>query len=293
VVGYVALGRGDLSQATTELEGALRFGEASQEIDLIMVPLWGLAEVALLAGDPDLAFARCLDALERARASGERVHLAPFVVTGVRSALAARRPTEAASWLASCVEILAAVPRVADAALEHGRGLVALSDGATGVAKTALSAAVDRWDAHGRIWEATWCRLDLATCHVRSNRFAEALALATEVRATAARLDCRALADRADDLIRMARGHVAAEEPWRPLTAREFGVARLIAEGRTNAEIAAELGIAPKTASSHVEHILAKLGVARRAEIAAWATSVDRASGSASRERSDASLPVS
>jgi DNA-binding CsgD family transcriptional regulator len=53
-------------------------------------------------------------------------------------------------------------------------------------------------------------------------------------------------------------------------------VARLISEGRTNAEIAEELGIAPKTASSHVEHILAKLGASRRAEIATWAATVER-----------------
>ena len=51
-------------------------------------------------------------------------------------------------------------------------------------------------------------------------------------------------------------------------------VARLISEGLTNGEIASELSIAPKTASSHVEHILAKLGASRRAEIAAWATAV-------------------
>ena len=68
------------------------------------------------------------------------------------------------------------------------------------------------------------------------------------------------------------RGEVV--EPWHPLTTREFEVARKIAEGRTNAELADELGISPKTASAHVEHILAKLGVARRAEIAAWASGV-------------------
>jgi DNA-binding CsgD family transcriptional regulator len=61
------------------------------------------------------------------------------------------------------------------------------------------------------------------------------------------------------------------------LTVREFAVARLIASGRTNAEIADSLGIAPKTASSHVEHILTKLGASRRAEIASWASTVDRA----------------
>jgi DNA-binding CsgD family transcriptional regulator len=77
----------------------------------------------------------------------------------------------------------------------------------------------------------------------------------------------------------MARGHVAVDEPWRPLTAREFAVARLITAGLTNAEIASELSIASKTASSHVEHILAKLGASRRAEIAAWASSVERSPG--------------
>jgi DNA-binding CsgD family transcriptional regulator len=47
----------------------------------------------------------------------------------------------------------------------------------------------------------------------------------------------------------------------------------------TNAEIADALDIAPKTASSHVEHILAKLGVTRRAEIAAWTANVTRPAG--------------
>ena len=56
-----------------------------------------------------------------------------------------------------------------------------------------------------------------------------------------------------------------------PLTAREAEVARLVAAGSTNRDIAAALTIAPKTVGSHIEHILAKLGAARRTEIAAWA----------------------
>jgi DNA-binding CsgD family transcriptional regulator len=67
------------------------------------------------------------------------------------------------------------------------------------------------------------------------------------------------------------------------LTAREFEVARLIADGMTNAEIAGELSIAAKTASAHVEHILAKLGVSRRAEIASWVASIGRAADGPSR----------
>ncbi len=275
-LGYVALGRGDFATATAELTAAFRFGETSEAIDLILPPFWGLAETALLDGDPRRAVELCQESHARARAASERILVAPFVVTGVRAFQAAGHPSLAAGWLEACTEILQAVPTVADAAMEHGRGLVALADGATGVARTALESAVRGWDAKGRTWEANWARLDLAYCHIRSNRFADALPLVVEVRTLASRLDSRPLADRADALQRMARGHVAVDEPWRPLTAREFAVARLVSEGRTNAEIADSLGIAPKTASSHVEHILAKLGASRRTEIATWASSVER-----------------
>jgi DNA-binding CsgD family transcriptional regulator/tetratricopeptide (TPR) repeat protein len=275
-LGYVELGRGELDEATAELTQALEFGEQSEAIDLILPPLWGLAEVALQRGEPDGALTTCREALERARAVGERILLTPFVVTGVRAAHAAGRPALGATWYDEIASELADIRVVAGAALDHGRGLVALADGATGIAKGALEDAVRGWDAKERIWEATWARLDLAQCLIRSNRFADALSLAVEARTVASRLDSRPLADRADALQRMARGHVAVDEPWRPLTAREFAVARLISEGYTNAEIADSLGIAPKTASSHVEHILAKLGASRRAEIATWASNVDR-----------------
>ena len=278
-VGYVALGQGDLQTAEAELQAALAVGLESGAIDLILPPLWGLAEAALLADRPGQAAAHCHDALERARTVGERALLVPFVVTGVRAQQAAGRPAAAEQWLEACVEHVSAMPVVASAALDHGRGLVALAAGATGVARQALEAAIDGWDERGRIWEATWARLDLASCLARLNRFADAVVLVVEARTVASRLDSRPLADRADALRRLARGHVSIDDPWRPLTAREFAVARLVTEGLTNAEIAGELSIAPKTASSHVEHILAKLGASRRAEIAAWATAVARSAG--------------
>jgi Bacterial regulatory proteins, luxR family len=49
-------------------------------------------------------------------------------------------------------------------------------------------------------------------------------------------------------------------------------VARLIAGGRSNKEIAAELVISQRTAEGYVEHILAKLGFTSRAKVAAWVT---------------------
>jgi DNA-binding CsgD family transcriptional regulator len=53
------------------------------------------------------------------------------------------------------------------------------------------------------------------------------------------------------------------------LTAREREVLALVAEGRSNGQIAEELFISRKTASVHVSNILAKLGVQTRGEAGA------------------------
>lgn len=57
--------------------------------------------------------------------------------------------------------------------------------------------------------------------------------------------------------------------PLAALTRREREVAALVADGLTNREIAEKLVIAPRTADGHVERILSKLGVHRRAMVAA------------------------
>jgi DNA-binding NarL/FixJ family response regulator len=50
------------------------------------------------------------------------------------------------------------------------------------------------------------------------------------------------------------------------LTARELEVLTLMGQGRSNAEIAAALAIAPRTAKVHVQNILSKLGATNRTE---------------------------
>ena len=55
------------------------------------------------------------------------------------------------------------------------------------------------------------------------------------------------------------------------LTGRELAVLRLLAAGRTNAQIGAELYISPRTAGVHVTNILRKLGVSGRVQAAAQA----------------------
>jgi DNA-binding CsgD family transcriptional regulator len=100
----------------------------------------------------------------------------------------------------------------------------------------------------------------------------------------AGHLGARPLAEQIAILARRARLRLAGDGsadagPGEPgsgdgelgLTERELEVLRLVAAGRSNREIAAELYISPKTASVHVSNILGKLNVANRGEAAARA----------------------
>jgi len=60
--------------------------------------------------------------------------------------------------------------------------------------------------------------------------------------------------------------------PTGALTVSELKVLRLVAEGRTDKQISATLYISPRTVQSHLAHIRAKTGIARRTQLACWAT---------------------
>ena len=63
-----------------------------------------------------------------------------------------------------------------------------------------------------------------------------------------------------------------ATKPSTPLTRRESEVARLVARGLTNREIAEQLFLSERTAQNHVQHILTKLDLSNRSQIAVWVT---------------------
>jgi DNA-binding CsgD family transcriptional regulator/nucleoside-triphosphatase THEP1 len=62
----------------------------------------------------------------------------------------------------------------------------------------------------------------------------------------------------------------AQPEPAEPLSPRELEVAALVADGMTNRAIAAALYISERTAQNHVQHILTKLRLTNRTQIATW-----------------------
>jgi predicted ATPase/DNA-binding CsgD family transcriptional regulator len=82
-------------------------------------------------------------------------------------------------------------------------------------------------------------------------------------------------AQQATDLAMAVASGRAPGDPERtqpvPLTPRERQVAALVASGRTNRQIGRVLGISEKTAEVHLHHVMSKLDVRSRAEVAAWA----------------------
>ena len=76
----------------------------------------------------------------------------------------------------------------------------------------------------------------------------------------------------------MARLQEGAEvdERLRDLTDREQHILHLLAEGRTNRQIAEELFLAEKTVKNYVSRLLAKLGMERRTQAAVFASTLER-----------------
>jgi DNA-binding CsgD family transcriptional regulator len=101
----------------------------------------------------------------------------------------------------------------------------------------------------------------------RPGDWARALALAADAGKQAAVLGMAPWAERARHLVAQLD-----EDRGGPLTPREREVAALVAQGLTNREIAGRLYLSERTAQNHVQHILTKLGLPNRSQIAVWAT---------------------
>lgn len=131
-------------------------------------------------------------------------------------------------------------------------------------------------EAVGEAEDAVWARLDLGRVRRASGDRQGAVTAYTEAadraRALGAvgaeRIAVRALRELGVRAWRRGAG-AAGAGALRELSARELEVARLVAEGTTNREIADLLALSPKTVEHHVTNSLAKLGARNRTELAA------------------------
>ncbi|GAA2857333.1 hypothetical protein Acy02nite_66650 [Actinoplanes cyaneus] len=267
VLGYAAL-VSDPEAARAALTEAAELGGAMRELQRVSPAWWGLAELALLAGDAGAAITWCEKGWAASAEIKDASYLFPYVVTGARAYLAGSGPTRAREWVTRVSELLRerAIPGTLGA-IDHAWGIIHLAEGQTGRARPLLAAAASFWTGRRRFWEGTAVLLDQARCAHRSRRPGEAAGFVAAARDAFGALPAAWLA-----------GTPSARADSSPLTARELEVARLVASGRTDREIAGTLVISPRTVAAHVEHIRTKLGVGRRTQIAGWLATVEPSS---------------
>jgi DNA-binding CsgD family transcriptional regulator len=178
---------------------------------------------------------------------------------------------EAASRLELIAESLASPGILALARLSRGRVQAARGEDAVATLLAALRELGE--DERPRL------RGEIHIALAEAEQGRDVAAATTQARAGLAifeRLGARRDADRAAALLRSlgvsvrASADAAGRRGLEMLSRREREVVPLLAEGLSNAEIAKQLFITPKTVEHHVSNILGRLGLHTRTEVAAW-----------------------
>jgi DNA-binding NarL/FixJ family response regulator len=146
-------------------------------------------------------------------------------------------------------------------------GMAQLADGEAARALAQFEAAALAFERAPRYAAAgaAWCAAAEAARIADPDRVPELLQRASAI---ASRQRLRRVALRAEALAGMAPP-AAGASPLRGLTAREAEIVRLVAAGRTNREVGEALYLSEKTVRNYLSTVFTKLGVSRRAELAA------------------------
>jgi DNA-binding CsgD family transcriptional regulator/tetratricopeptide (TPR) repeat protein len=150
-------------------------------------------------------------------------------------------------------------------------GLVGRAAGDWPAASAAFDRAAEEFATLAMPYEAMTARLDwaevVATQTDSDEERARAAAVMTEHLAALDRLGARPVADRTRRLLRRLGARLAPRPRIRTpgqLSSREAEIARLVAEGLSNPEIADRLFISERTVTTHLQHVYQRLGVGSR-----------------------------
>jgi DNA-binding CsgD family transcriptional regulator len=132
-----------------------------------------------------------------------------------------------------------------------------------------LESALREADDLGFVLDALWTRIDLGTALAETDR-ARAKDVLTVAAETASEIGARTEQHVAEQRLRALGVRTWRRGPGGELlTERERAIARLVAAGASNPEIAQELFLSRKTVERHVSNLLKKVGVRNRVELAA------------------------
>ncbi|MFB4312131.1 AAA family ATPase [Actinomadura sp. GTD37] len=274
LTGWIALARGDLATARERLGTSREIKNLKAEwlkTQDYFSTVWLEANLALAEGRP----AAALDAVRPVLAHGglpdDARYAWPALIAGTAAcaelgdaaAGELRRIEERAAGLRSTGPLQYAQCLTFAAELARARGVL---DAA------AWEEAAAAWEELGNPYYRARALLRLAEATLAGGGHDAAAATLSTAAELTAGLGARLLAEQIADLSRRTRTPRRSDAPAPlGLTPREYEVLRLVAEGRSNRDIAEALFISAKTASVHVSNILGKLEVASRGEAAATA----------------------
>jgi DNA-binding NarL/FixJ family response regulator len=247
--------RGEFAKAEEAYRQANHWGRNPQP---------GLAQLRLAQGQVTAAAAAIRHAVDEAHDHVTRSKLLPAHVEIMLAADDLRTARAAADELSEIAADIGAPLLAARAA--HAQGAVLLAEGDARAACAALRRAWTVWRVLEAPYEAARVRVLIGLgCRTFGDQDT------AEMELDAARWAFQQLGA-LPDLARVpGLSRTTAHQAIGGLTAREMQVFRLLATGKTNRTIAAELVISEKTVARHVSNIFAKLGVSSRAAATAYA----------------------
>jgi predicted ATPase/DNA-binding CsgD family transcriptional regulator/DNA-binding XRE family transcriptional regulator len=272
---YVAFLRGDLARASELAERSLSQANQARHALAVAHARMACGVVAFGTGRLDAAVADLERALDHARDHQDRwfigecasvlahVHLARGDYQTARTAEAESLAARVALKNRPAIAVNLKIIGIADAAMGNAARAAVLFAGAAAIEETTSPT----WQSH---WLEAYQRADAAAREALGPRFAElhafglALAEAEVVKVALLAATAVPLPDRGSG------GGAGQARRGGGLTSREAQVSELITEGLTSQQIATRLGISKRTADAHAEHIMTKLGVRTRAQVAAW-----------------------
>ena len=247
--------RGEFARAEEAYREASQSGRDSQP---------GLAQLRLAQGKTEVAAAAIRRVMDEARDRATRSRLLAAYVEIMLAANDVRAARAGADELAGIAEQLEAPLLRAMAA--RATGAVRLAEGDGRAALAALRGAWATWQGIEAPYEAARVRVLIGlACRALGDDDT------AEVELDTARWVFRQLGA-APDVARVeALSRAGAASTPGGLTAREVEVLRLVAEGKTNREIAKTLVISDHTVRRHLQNIFNKIGVSSRAGATAFA----------------------